>query len=28
LCLSALLVLTILTVTDRKRDAWHGKVAA
>ena len=28
LCLSALLVLTILTVTDRKREAWHGKAAA
>jgi sulfate/thiosulfate transport system permease protein len=28
LCLSALLVLTVLTVTDRDRDAWHAKVAA
>jgi sulfate/thiosulfate transport system permease protein len=28
LCLAALLVLTILTVTDRKRDLWHGKAAA
>ncbi len=28
LCLSALLVLTVLTVTDRKRDDWHGKAAA
>ena len=28
LCLSALIVLTVLTVTDRKRDEWHGKAAA
>ena len=28
LCLSALIVLTVLTVTDRKRDDWHGKAAA
>ena len=28
LCLSALIVLTLLTVTDRKRDEWHGKAAA
>jgi sulfate/thiosulfate transport system permease protein len=28
LCLAALLVLTVLTLTDRNRDAWHGKVAA
>jgi sulfate/thiosulfate transport system permease protein len=28
LCLAALLVLTALTLTDRKRDEWHGRVAA
>jgi sulfate transport system permease protein len=28
LCLAALIVLTILTVTDRNRDLWHGKAAA
>jgi sulfate/thiosulfate transport system permease protein len=28
LCLSALIVLSVLTLTDRKRDAWHGKAAA
>ena len=28
LCLAALLVLTVLTLTDRKRDEWHGKAAA
>ena len=28
LCLSALIVLTLLTVTDRTRDTWHGKVGA
>ena len=28
LCLAALIVLTLLTVTDRNRDAWHGKAAA
>ena len=28
LCLSALIVLTLLTVTDRNRDAWHVKAAA
>ena len=28
LCLSALIVLTVLTVTDRNRDAWHVKAAA
>jgi sulfate transport system permease protein len=28
LCLAALIVLTLLTVTDRKRDEWHGKAAA
>jgi sulfate/thiosulfate transport system permease protein len=25
LCLSALIVLTMLTVTDRRRDEWHGR---
>jgi sulfate/thiosulfate transport system permease protein len=28
LCLSALIVLTVLTLTDRKRDEWHGKATA
>ncbi|HEX4434634.1 MAG TPA: sulfate ABC transporter permease subunit [Acidimicrobiales bacterium] len=28
LCLAALLVLTLLTVTDRHREDWHGKAAA
>jgi sulfate transport system permease protein len=28
LCLSALVVLLFLTLTDRNRDAWHGKAAA
>jgi sulfate/thiosulfate transport system permease protein len=28
LCLAALIVLTLLTVTDRDRDAWHGRAAA
>ena len=28
LCLAALLVLMVLTLTDRKRDEWHGKAAA
>lgn len=28
LCLAALLVLTVLTVTDRGRDRWHTKAAA
>ena len=28
LCLAALIVLTLLTVTDRNRDAWHGRAAA
>ena len=28
LCLAALIVLGLLTLTDRDRDAWHGKVAA
>jgi sulfate transport system permease protein len=28
LCLAALIVLTTLTLTDRNRDAWHGKAAA
>ena len=28
LCLAALLVLTVLTVSDRKRDEWHGKAQA
>jgi sulfate transport system permease protein len=28
LCLAAVIVLTLLTVTDRKRDLWHGKAAA
>ena len=27
LCLSALIVLTLLTVTDRKRDEWHTEAA-
>jgi sulfate transport system permease protein len=27
LCLAALIVLTLLTVTDRKRDDWHGRAA-
>jgi sulfate transport system permease protein len=27
LCLAALIVLTLLTVTDRNREAWHGKAA-
>jgi sulfate transport system permease protein len=27
LCIAALLVLTVLTLTDRNRDAWHGRVA-
>jgi sulfate transport system permease protein len=27
LCLAALIVLTLLTVTDRNRDAWHGRAA-
>jgi sulfate/thiosulfate transport system permease protein len=28
LCLSALIVLTLLTMTDRRRDDWHTKVSA
>ena len=28
LCLSALIVLLFLTLTDRNRDAWHGKATA
>jgi sulfate transport system permease protein len=28
LCLAALIVLTSLTLTDRNRDAWHGRAAA
>jgi sulfate transport system permease protein len=28
LCLAALIVLGLLTLTDRDRDAWHGKAAA
>ena len=28
LCMAALLVLTVLTVSDRKRDEWHGKAQA
>jgi sulfate/thiosulfate transport system permease protein len=28
LCVAALIVLTLLTMTDRDRDAWHGKAAA
>jgi sulfate/thiosulfate transport system permease protein len=28
LCLAALIVLSVLTLTDRNRDAWHGKAAA
>ena len=28
LCLAALIVLTLLTLTDRNRDAWHGTAAA
>ena len=28
LCLAALIVLTLLTVTDRRRDEWHGKASA
>jgi len=28
LCLSALVVLLFLTLTDRNRDVWHGKAAA
>jgi sulfate/thiosulfate transport system permease protein len=28
LCLAALLVLTVLTLSDRKRDDWHGKAQA
>ncbi len=28
LCLAALITLTVLTLTDRDRDAWHGKAAA
>ena len=28
LCLAALIVLSLLTLTDRNRDAWHGKAAA
>ncbi|HSZ37768.1 MAG TPA: sulfate ABC transporter permease subunit [Acidimicrobiales bacterium] len=28
LCLAALIVLLFLTLTDRNRDAWHGKAAA
>jgi sulfate/thiosulfate transport system permease protein len=28
LCLSALIVLTMLTVTDRRRDEWHGRATA
>jgi hypothetical protein len=28
LCLAALIVLLLLTLTDRNRDAWHGKAAA
>ena len=28
LCLAALIVLMVLTLTDRKRDEWHGKAAA
>jgi ABC-type sulfate transport system permease subunit len=28
LCLSALIVLLFLTMTDRNREAWHGKAAA
>jgi sulfate transport system permease protein len=28
LCVAALIVLTLLTATDRDRDAWHGKAAA
>ena len=27
LCLAALIVLTLLTVTDRNREAYHGKAA-
>jgi sulfate/thiosulfate transport system permease protein len=27
LCLAALIVLSTLTLTDRNRDAWHGKGA-
>ena len=28
LCLSALIILILLTVTDRNREAWHGRPAA
>ena len=28
LCLAALLVLTVLTLSDRGRDAWHRKAPA
>ncbi len=28
LCVAALIVLTLLTLTDRNRDDWHGKAAA
>ncbi len=28
LCLAALIVLTLLTVTDRKRDDWHKEAVA
>ena len=28
LCLAALIVLSLLTLTDRNRDAWHGRAAA
>ena len=28
LCLAALIVLTLLTLTDRNRDDWHGKATA
>ena len=28
LCLSALIILVLLTVTDRNREAWHGRAAA
>ena len=28
LCLSALIILILLTVTDRNREAWHGRSAA
>jgi ABC-type sulfate transport system permease subunit len=28
LCLAALIVLLFLTLTDRNREAWHGKAAA